>query len=151
YRTAAESVNRKMPLAMLDLPLKSSLERRFVESLTRESPSTLVVTHARNVDAVRALENALGVAAEHLENAGRTALSRLRSHVFSVATPPAGEMDSTIEFRSATDESREAVEIARAIMAAARSGVAFDRMAVLLRSAEPYQSLIEDALRRAAI
>ena len=151
YRIAAETVNRKLPLAMLDLPLNSSLERRFVQSLARESPSTLAVTHTRNVESVRALKNALVVTAENIENDGTTALSRLQSHVFSVAPPPAGEMDSTIEFRSATDESREAVEIARAVMAAAHSGVPFDRMAVLLRSAEPYQSLLEDAMRRAGI
>src|SRR5262249_31789810 len=60
-------------------------------------------------------------------------------------------MDSTVEFLSATDENRECVEIARSILAAAKSGVPFDRMAVLLRNPVLYQPLLEDAFRRAGI
>src|SRR5262249_30288565 len=62
-----------------------------------------------------------------------------------------GGMDSTVEFRSATDEARECVEIARSILAGTDLGIPFDRMAILLRNPETYQPLIEDALRRAGI
>jgi ATP-dependent helicase/DNAse subunit B len=78
-------------------------------------------------------------------------LDRLRAHVFAASTPPQGELDATLEFRSATDEARECVEIARSILFAAKREVPFDRVAVLLRNPEAYQPLVEDALRRAGI
>ena len=55
------------------------------------------------------------------------------------------------KFISVTDENRECVEIARAILSAATSGIAFDRQAVLVRNPELYQPLLEDAFRRAGI
>src|SRR5213075_3003123 len=97
------------------------------------------------------IEQTLETRAERPSNRNATALSRLREHVFSTSIPPEHEFDSTVEFRSATDEARECVEIARSILSAADSGVAFDRVAILLRNPEAYQSLVEDALRRAGI
>jgi RecB family exonuclease len=80
-----------------------------------------------------------------------SALQRLRQHVFQIEAPPIAEGDQTVQFLSATDENRECVEIARAVLTAAKSGMLFDRMAVLLRNPELYQPLLEDAFRRAGI
>ncbi|MBS0278594.1 MAG: PD-(D/E)XK nuclease family protein, partial [Proteobacteria bacterium] len=63
--------------------------------------------------------------------------------------PP--ERDETLELFSAPNELMECVEIARRAQRLADSGIAFDRMAVLLRQPEAYQPLMEEALRRAGI
>ena len=52
---------------------------------------------------------------------------------------------------SAPGESRECVEIARRVLALAREGIAFDRMAVLLRSPEQYRAHLEEAFARAGM
>ena len=59
--------------------------------------------------------------------------------------------EQRVHFVSSPGESRECVEVARAVLDAARSGVAFDRMAVLVRAVDNYRSFIEEALERAAI
>ncbi|HTU58642.1 MAG TPA: hypothetical protein VMF89_09410, partial [Polyangiales bacterium] len=59
--------------------------------------------------------------------------------------------DQRVHFVSSPGESRECVEVARAVLDAARSGVAFDRMAVLVRAVDNYRSFVEEALERAAI
>ena len=52
---------------------------------------------------------------------------------------------------SAPGESRECVEIARRIHAAARDGIPFDRIAVLLRAPDAYGPFLVEALRRAGV
>ena len=52
---------------------------------------------------------------------------------------------------SAPGEGRECVEIARRVLALARDGVPFDRIAVLLRSPEDYRAHLEEAFARAGI
>ena len=61
------------------------------------------------------------------------------------------ERDSSLEFFSAPGEARECVEIARRIRGLVEQGVAFDRVAILLREPEGYLPLLQDALRRAGI
>src|SRR5205807_6507528 len=62
-----------------------------------------------------------------------TSLERLRRSLFSTQPAAPKELDRTVEFFSAPGEGLECVEIARRILAAAEAGVAFDRMAILLR------------------
>jgi ATP-dependent helicase/nuclease subunit B len=78
-------------------------------------------------------------------------LDRIRQSLFAETVPPDGEPDSSLDYFSAAGESLECVEIARRIRKSAADGVAFDRMAILLRSPERYQPLVEEALRRAGI
>jgi hypothetical protein len=78
-------------------------------------------------------------------------LDRIRQSLFAQTVPPDGEPDSSLDYFSAAGESLECVEIARRIRKSAADGVAFDRMAILLRSPERYQPLVEEALRRAGI
>ncbi|MCC7126245.1 MAG: PD-(D/E)XK nuclease family protein [Acidobacteria bacterium] len=80
-----------------------------------------------------------------------SALDRLQQYLFSAATPPAAAPDATVSLFSAPGEGREAVEVARRILAEAARGVPFDDMAVLLRAPHTYAGLIEHALSRAGI
>jgi RecB family exonuclease len=52
---------------------------------------------------------------------------------------------------NAPGESRECVEVARRLLGFARAGIAFDRMAILVRSPEEYRPHLVEALARARI
>ena len=114
----------------------------------------------RTLEALRRLPGAVEEAADGAAGAGPPAgpLSRVQHFLFaSDDPPPAGgppggpEARPVVRFFSAPGESREAVEIARALAEEAASGVPFDRMAVLVRSPGTYASLLETALDRARI
>ena len=77
-------------------------------------------------------------------------LDRVRTWLFSSDQPPSAPPDPALLF-SAPGESFECVEIARRIRALAEQGTPFDRIAILLRNVDPYQPLVEEALRRAGI
>ena len=129
---------RGRPLLLLDVVPITLLEEQFVRALSGnwgQSPLT-------------PLPSGKGVNGDCPQFP--RALDRLRQNIFEM-TAPVGEMDATVEFISATDESRECVEIARSILSLAKSGIAFDQMAIVLRNPEAYQPLVEDALRRAGI
>jgi ATP-dependent helicase/nuclease subunit B len=82
----------------------------------------------------------------------RGSLARVQHHLFNDHSPvQVTEPDDQVVIFSAPGESRECVEIARRALALARDGVAFDRMAVLLRSPEEYQSHLEEAFARAGV
>src|SRR5262249_28157561 len=78
--------------------------------------------------------------------------ARLQQHLFSEgsSTAEAADSDEVLIF-SAPGEGRECVEIARRVLSLARDGVAFDRIAVLLRSPEQYRAPLEEAFDRAGI
>lgn len=59
--------------------------------------------------------------------------------------------ESSVGFATSPGESRECVEVARAILSAAQSGVAFDRIAIAVRAVENYRAVLEEALGRARI
>jgi RecB family exonuclease len=152
-RVAAEGGHRfeRCPLLLLDVAARSQAEGLFVKALSESAPAALAVCNSRDEKTVRLLEQALKIGAECVQSRSSTALDRLREHVFSTSSPPSEAIDATLEFRSATDEARECVEIARSILQAADRGLKFDRIAVLLRNPDLYQPLLEDALRRAGI
>ena len=157
YKTAALAVRdpqyrfRNLPLLLLDITPRSECEREFVVALAGMARDTVAALNARDERTVGCLEQALSATPESVGEGTTAALARLRDHVFSASMPPQGEFDSTVEVRSATDEARECVEIARSILSAAGSGVHFDRVAILLRNPDVYQPLLDDALRRAGI
>src|SRR5262245_33291313 len=160
YRTAALVVSdgqhrfRGLPLLLLDLAPRSEVERDFISSLIKQAGPVYAVCGLRDEKSLSFFEQASNSKADERREPDSTALHQLREHVFSTSRSPArleNEIDSTVEFRSATDEARECVEIARSILFAAETGVPFDQMAVLLRNSEAYQPLLEDALRRAGI
>lgn len=155
YQTAAAAVAagdyryKSFPIVFLDVPVRTTAERRFIERLVAGAGPVLAAVHARDERSISCFEHAFDSGAEFVAAEGANALCRLRTQMF-VTSAAEGEPDETVEFRSATDEARECVEIARAILAGAEK-TPFDRTAILLRHPEPYQPLVEDALRRAGI
>jgi ATP-dependent helicase/DNAse subunit B len=142
----------RFPVLLFDLAPTSFLEQEFIRALANRSSDVTATAHARDVESIRLFTDILGVTPTPVATGSEnTALQRLRQYVFRIEAPPVAESDQTVDFLSATDENRECVEIARAILAAAKSGVTFDRMAVLLRNPDLYQPLLEDAFRRAGI
>src|SRR5262249_10125024 len=79
------------------------------------------------------------------------ALVRLQQHLFSSGSAPVGGLGEEVQLFSAPGESRECVEIVRAVLHRARAGTPFDRMGVLLRVPEAYRSHLEEACSRAGI
>ncbi|HEY2380827.1 MAG TPA: PD-(D/E)XK nuclease family protein [Terriglobia bacterium] len=157
YRTVTAVIGetefrfRGRPLLLLDIVPTSYLEQETIRALSHAASAVLATAHQRDQSSIQVLEQALGVEAQPLPvKTTANALDRLRTNVFE-RTAPAGEIDSTVEFLSATDESRECAEIARSILALAQSGIPFDRMAIALRNPEAYQPLVEDSLRRANV
>jgi RecB family exonuclease len=126
-----------LPLLLLDVPLECEAHRRFAAALEAQSPAAFCVALAE-------APKDFGVAAE-------TTLNRLRRQLFSSETRETKPLEDNFEFFSAPGEGLESIEIARRILGWAGQGVPFDEMAVLLHSAERYQPLIEEALRRAGI
>ena len=81
----------------------------------------------------------------------RTSLDSLQRYLFSAHAVPLLEEDGSVEIFSTSGEALECVEIARRAGAAAERGIAFDQLAIALRSPERYQPLVMEALRRAGI
>jgi ATP-dependent helicase/nuclease subunit B len=81
-------------------------------------------------------------------------LARLRANLFSAGPrqeAPKGAQDDEVVFFSAPGEGRECVEVTRRILAEAARGVAFDEMAVVVRTPDTYWAPLEQALTRAQV
>ena len=147
-----------LPLLLLDAPLDTGAHRRFFARLVAGAPAVLEALSA----AAEMAGRRPALLGEDLDvEAPSTPIEHLRRFVFSQA-PPASATREGFEMFSAPGEGLEAAEIARRIMSLADSknagrrparptGTSFDQMAILLRSPERYQPVIEDALRRAGI
>lgn len=154
YRAAIEAAadpgRPPVPIALLDVPLATSLERDLVAALARAAPiglATVVRGDARS----RALyQGALACTAEIDEPAPATNLDRARASLFD----PAGERhaaDASIQVFSAPNEARECVEIARRVLELAGAGTRFDRVAVLLRAPALHRAHLVEAFARAGV
>ncbi|MGO4881559.1 MAG: PD-(D/E)XK nuclease family protein [Bryobacteraceae bacterium] len=122
-----------LPVVLLDVDLDARLRRELADAVMAQAPAVF--------------DGRLGKAP--LQPAGT--LDRIRQSLFAQAVAPDGEPDASLDYFSAAGESLECVEIARRIRKFAAEGTPFDRMAILLRSPERYQPLVEEALRRATI
>lgn len=147
---SAPSPLRGLPVLALDLPLRSRAEQTFLRAFLEPSPCVVAVVSEGDRESEPAWRDLLGVPSEEPAAPARTQLEFLRQSLFqaSAASMPG---DGSVEFFSSPGEGAECVEIARRILALAKEGVAFDRVAILLRQPERYQALVEDALRRAEI
>ncbi|HSP97092.1 MAG TPA: PD-(D/E)XK nuclease family protein [Candidatus Dormibacteraeota bacterium] len=135
-----------LPLLLLDVPLDSRCERDFAARLVEAAPRTLATVPAGEPSPW------VGDAAPRRPTAApANSLARLQTYLFAEGEPPAAEPDDSLQLFSAPGEGREAVEIARRVLAEARAGTPFDRMAVFLRNPETYASLLEAAFRRAGV
>jgi CRISPR/Cas system-associated exonuclease Cas4 (RecB family) len=127
-----------IPLLLLDAPLETRAHRELFSALAACSQEVFV-GQVLNVPA--GLDPG---------GAAQNPLEHLRRYVFS-ASPPACPRSTGFEIFSAPGEGLETVEIARRILRMADEGINFDQIAILLRSPERYQPMVEDALRRASI
>jgi len=152
-----------LPSCVFDICPKTLLERRFLAALLERAPSSFATVPPNELGAelVEALFGARDDDGEQALPSGPgqpstlpAALRRLQANLFSTneANVPGGaEGDESVSILSAPGESREAVEIARRILAEAERGVPFDQMAIVLRSPFHYRTHLLEALRRAAI
>jgi RecB family exonuclease len=164
---AAETVARsdaiaqglvKLPILLLDVPIASDAELEFVAALCASASEVLATAPASDKATLARLREGL-FKIEDLDEGrsggwddGRGSLSRLQHHLFREDIKPvASPRDNQVLVFSAPGENRECVEIARRVVALAREGVAFDRMAVLLRSPAEYRGHLEEAFARAAV
>lgn len=146
-----------LPLLLLDLAIANSAERELVAALTRAAPAVLATAAAGDDTTLRHLAEALGTAPRVLDSepagAEHPALVRLQRHLFEEGSPPLrAPLDASFPPPlSAPGESRECIELTRCLIAAAREGIPFDRIAILLRSPDEYRPHLEEALQRAGI
>lgn len=141
----------ELPALALDVPLRWRRTQEFAQTLAAKSSSLRAIVLASDAESLRAWRECLQVEPQEDAGAGNGTLGHVRHYLFSprVDRPPA--LDDTLELFSAPSELMECVEIARRAQRLAAQGVAFDRMAVLLRQPDTYQPLLEEALRRAAV
>ena len=140
------------PLLILDARIWTEREARFAAALVERSPDALATVpegDRRTLEALRRT-GAAPLDASRTPPAPEGAIGRLHAHVFESAPRPHDRDDAVTVF-SAPGEGREAVEIARRILALADAGIPFDRCAILLRQPEDYRPYLEEALGRARI
>src|SRR5271156_5792043 len=144
-----------LPILLLDPSVDSALDRDFVAALAARAPSVLATLPAGDSPVQTILEDALGVRATALsptvDEKTAPSLERLQTHLFADTAPPERAVDETVTVISAPGEMHECVEIARRIVAEARRGVPFDRIAVLLHDPVRYAPYLQEALARAEI
>jgi ATP-dependent helicase/nuclease subunit B len=157
FRLAAEEAAHSnhrftcLPIVLLGLAAESAAHEQLIAALVKRSPAVFATAISDDDAALQSLERILQTARENLDAAPpTTTLDRVRAWLFSSGPPPSAPPDASLLF-SAPGESFECVEIARRVRALAAQGTPFDRIAILLRNVDPYQPLIEEALRRAGI
>lgn len=141
-----------LPLLLLDVQAASSREEQLISALAARAPSVFATAACGDPRTIASLERALDCKAIAAEGSpSHTSLASLKRHLFEDSECPPAKLDETVTLTSWPGEARESVEIARAIQREATNGLAFDRIAVFLRSPVEYGSHLEEAFRRAAI
>lgn len=140
----------RAPLVLLDVALESEGERAFVGALLAAASTAMATCHASDEPSALGLEM-LGGSRRRLSEPAASDVEHLRAQLFSTTTARVREADGSVEGFSAPGEGRECVEIARRILREAARGVAFDEMAIFVRSPGHYQGLLEHALHRAGV
>ncbi len=139
------------PTLLLDVPIWTASEQSLVAALADRAPDLLATVPAGDTETATRLAS-IGLKPLATEaTPPPSPLTRVQTYLFEEPTPPLGTLGDDVTVLSAPGEGRECVEIARRLLAAARTGVPFDRMAVLLRSPEEYRPHLEEALARAGI
>jgi RecB family exonuclease len=141
----AEHELLELPALLVDLPARAPLEARLIARLRGE-----VLATAPASDAVH-LARALGVAPSAVAEPRESSLARVQQGLFEESFQEPGVLGEDVVLLSAPGEARECVEIARQALREAARGVAFDRMAVLLRAPAQYRPLLQEAFARAGV
>jgi ATP-dependent helicase/nuclease subunit B len=141
---------RRMPMTLVDVSIVTAAERAFVAALIALAPAVLATVPAGDEGTLEAWRELGARVAFEPAVESASDLARARGFLFAPAAP-AARATAGVSFFSAPGEGREAVEIARRILDAARAGTPFDEMAILLRAPEIYGGLVDVALRRGGI
>jgi len=155
FQLAAEAVRAgdvrwaALPIVLLDVPVDSRAEQTFVAALASRSSHVLATIPDDDVFAERAFA-AIGATIERAPEDADAAsdLFHLRRCVFQAERPPERARAGDVTLFSAPGEGRESVEIVRRMLDEASRGVAFDEMAVFLRTPQQYLGLLEHACAR---
>jgi len=152
------------PTLLLDIAVWTAAETALAAVLAERAPDVVATVPAGDAEtaarlasigferiAARAADDARGASGAATATDARSSLARVQAHLFEGSAPPVSGLDEEVTVLSAPGEGRECVEIARRLLAAARAGIPFDRMAVLLRSPEEYRPHLEEAFARAGI
>jgi RecB family exonuclease len=141
-----------LPLLLLDVQLISSREAQLITALAERAPAVLATAARGDERTIRCLERAFDCKALEADDENQsTSLDSLKRHLFEDSCCDPAKLDETVTLTSWPGEARECVEIARRVQREAANGVAFDRIAVFLRSPVEYGSHLEEAFRRANI
>jgi ATP-dependent helicase/nuclease subunit B len=137
-----------LPLLLLDVPLESQAAREFIAAMASKSPDMMAAVHSSVAGEWGGL---LGVSSREVGSKAVSGLTSAQNHLFARDIIPTHAQDATCNLFSAPGPALEAVEIARILRDAARDGMPFDAMAILMRRPGHYQQVMEEALRRARI
>ena len=141
-----------LPLLLLDVQVSSSREAELITELAERAPAVLATAARGDERTIGYLERALNCKAVEADDENQSAsLDSLKRHLFEDSCCDPAKLDETVTLTSWPGEARECVEIARRVQREAANGVAFDRIAVFLRSPVEYGSHLEEAFRRANI
>ncbi|HVA79748.1 MAG TPA: PD-(D/E)XK nuclease family protein [Candidatus Binataceae bacterium] len=143
-----------LPTLMLDVGIETRRECALAAALAARAPDFFATLPAGAERAARMLSESLGVAVQsppRSADGAETSLARTQDYLFGDLTPPARALDDSVTIISAPGEMHECVEIARRIDQEARSGVRFDKIAVLLHDPVRYLPCLQEALARAGI
>lgn len=151
---SARQLQSPVALLAVDISVLHAAEAAFVRALCAGPRAACVCLPAGDQPSRTAWRAALGDSVqEHpLEPPATHDLALLQRQLF--CTPLSGVVASEparVTFVSSPGEGREAVEVSRGLLALAERGVAFDRMAVVVRAVENYRAVLEEALARAEI
>lgn len=153
-----ETAYLNSPLVLLDVAFHAEREADVLAALVSRCSHLLATVPAgdRRTLAVMAkcgvVPSSTHAGADlSVAGADAPAVRRLQAALFEEGAPELAEIDDSIEVFSAPGEGREAVEIARRVLAEAERGVPFDQIAILVRSPDAYWGLLDHALRRARI
>jgi ATP-dependent helicase/nuclease subunit B len=150
-----------LPALPLDVPVMTASDLVIVHALCSRAPEMLVTVPANDARTLTRLRSGLSEEIVDLDSRAASqaelkqkdggSLQRLQRQIFNdVVAAPEAQLDDQVVIFSAPGESRECVEIVRRVFALAREGIAFDRIAVLLRSQQEYRSHLEEAFGRAS-
>ncbi|HTM29772.1 MAG TPA: PD-(D/E)XK nuclease family protein [Vicinamibacterales bacterium] len=156
------SIDRATAVVLLDTTIASRAEERFIGALLEHTSGATVTVPSGDRRTLAALarmgasvtETSVSAApakGRARKTAAPRALARLQQFLFSPDNPPTGEIDDSVTLFSAPGEGREAVEVARRVLAEGERGVSFDDIAILLRAPQTYLGLLEHALARAGV
>lgn len=158
FSRATKTVEQTSPLLtrgsviLLDVAIHTAAERAFIAALVQASPNIIATVPPHDSESLQTLTRLKFKRKSTCTVEAPSQLDRLRDGLFADSrSDERPESDGTVTYFSAPGEGREAVEIARLVLREAERGIAFDRIAVALRSPMAYVAHLETAFRRANI